>query len=154
MDDVARAAGVTRLIVYRIFDSKFELYTAVLTEMTEAIVAAFDPVPVRGTVPLAVVTVARRSPDAFRLLWRHATIEPEFAEFAERFRAVAYGFTEELLAANVADPVLRHWAARSVVGYLYEGVCLWLDEGPADRDHEIATALSNGINAMVHSWSE
>ena len=35
MDDVAAEAGITRLIVYRHFDSKEDLYRAVLTKVTE-----------------------------------------------------------------------------------------------------------------------
>ena len=35
MDDVAAEAGITRLIVYRHFDSKEDLYRAVLTKVTD-----------------------------------------------------------------------------------------------------------------------
>ncbi|MEO8908059.1 MAG: TetR/AcrR family transcriptional regulator [Microbacteriaceae bacterium] len=149
MDDVARAAGITRLIVYRIFESKYELYAAVLSEVADDIAAAFDPLPLSGTVSAAVLRVARRHPDAFRLLWRHAATEPEFSDFAAVFRASAYNFTEGLLAEQIADPVMRHWTARSVLGYLYEGVCLWLDDGERARDDEVAKALSIGMHAII-----
>src|SRR6476659_5303508 len=42
MDDVARSAGVTRLIVYRIFTSKEELYRAVLEQVTTRLGEEFD----------------------------------------------------------------------------------------------------------------
>jgi AcrR family transcriptional regulator len=153
MDDVARAAGVTRLIVYRIFESKYELYTAVLGEVADDLHRAFTPVPPRGEVAAVVLAVARRHPDAFRLLWRHAAHEPEFAAWAAMFRGHVYDFTEGLLGDRVDDPLLRHWAARSIVGYLYEGVCLWLDEGSPARDAEVAQAQRDGMRAMITTWS-
>ena len=49
VDDVARAAGVTRLIVYRIFESKEALYQAVLQSVIDTglapTVVTFDPHP-------------------------------------------------------------------------------------------------------------
>jgi AcrR family transcriptional regulator len=153
MDEVARAAGVTRLIVYRIFESKFELYTAVLVQVTDDLRGAFEPVPGRGEVARVVLEVARRHPDAFRLLWRQSAHEPEFSGLATTFRALTYDFAEGLIAPTVADPVLRHWAARSVVGYLYEGVCLWLDEGNEAQDDDVARALRDGVRAMVNAWA-
>ena len=76
MDDVAAASGITKLIVYRHFDSKEELYRA-------------DPAagvrPARrrswsrpraprdaGLGARTLLTVAREDPAAFMLLWRHA----------------------------------------------------------------------------------
>jgi AcrR family transcriptional regulator len=44
MDDVARSAGVTRLIVYRIFTSKEELYRAVLEQVTTRLGEEFDAI--------------------------------------------------------------------------------------------------------------
>ena len=42
MDDVARAAGISRLVVYRIFDTKEHLYRAVLSSVTDEFVAEFE----------------------------------------------------------------------------------------------------------------
>ena len=44
MDDVARSAGVTRLIVYRIFTSKEELYRAVLEQVTTRLGEEFEAI--------------------------------------------------------------------------------------------------------------
>src|SRR3954454_23986095 len=42
MEDVARAAGVTRLIVYRIFESKELLYLAVLNAVVDEVAIGFE----------------------------------------------------------------------------------------------------------------
>ena len=160
MDDVARAAGVTRLIVYRIFESKFELYTAVLQQVMDELVVRFGPNPqhlaetvdaalTEPTVARRVVEVGRLHPDAFRLLWRHAVNEPDFAELANEFRLIIFSFAEWLIAPVIAEGPLRRWASRAVTSYLYEGICLWLDEAAATDDEEFVIALEAGARGMV-----
>ena len=48
MEAVAERAGVTRLIVYRHFDSKEALYRAVLDSVVESLRSEFDPVAPSG----------------------------------------------------------------------------------------------------------
>jgi len=158
MDDVAREAGVTRLIVYRIFDGKEVLYRAVLDLVLDDLDASFqqrveaaDP-----PEPIAAVLlgVARRHPDAFRLLWRHAAHEAPFARFVREFRRAVNEYAEALLAPALAEPVVRRWAAEAVAGHLYDGVCLWLDEGDPERDDLFVALLAAGSRAMVDGWRD
>src|ERR1700757_63733 len=78
LDVVAAEAGVTPAILYRHFASKADLYREVLasahTRLREATGADhFD----NASIP-ALVRAAEANPDAFRLLFRYATREPEF----------------------------------------------------------------------------
>ena len=138
MDEVARSAGVTRLIVYRIFSSKEELYRAVLEQVTTRLGEEFDAIvgdephhryaggagrrrderqdrPAgearRGHAAAALLLVAREDPDAFRLLWLHAAHEPPFAAYHREFRTVADAMAADLIRPYLADPTLRAWAA-------------------------------------------
>ncbi|TPW12877.1 MAG: TetR family transcriptional regulator [Acidimicrobiaceae bacterium] len=129
MDDVAREAGVTRLIVYRIFESKEELYRAVLDLVIDDLAA-------------------------FRLLWRHAAHEPAFREVAALFKRAVTDHAIVLIEPAMSDPTLRRWAAESVVSHLYESVCLWLDDGDIARDDEFVVLITEGIRAMVIRWIE
>ena len=153
MDDVARSSGVTRLIVYRIFESKYELYTAVLDDVVDDLKGHFDPMPDGDPVAALLVGVGRRHPDGFRLLWRHAAHEPEFADLATAFRDITYEYAEGLIAEYVSDALMRQWVAQSLVSYLYEGICLWIDGAMAQPDERIAAALAAGARAMVTAWT-
>src|SRR5215469_8907779 len=99
MDDIAAEAGVSKLMLYRHFNSKHELYEAVLAEVRSRLEAIeHRPATLVGLTPeqalpeaeatlLATIGVARELPDAYRLLYQHAAYEPEFAELAGSIRA-------------------------------------------------------------------
>ena len=72
MDDVAAACGVTKLIVYRHFGSKEELYREILQQVFEDLgveLRAELAMPTHsGLGPRTLLTVARDDPAAFTLL--------------------------------------------------------------------------------------
>jgi AcrR family transcriptional regulator len=157
MDDVAAEAGVTRLIVYRHFDSKEELYRAVLTGVSERLIETFvegleHRGEERGWAARGLLDVAREQPDAFRLLWVHAAREPQFADYAEQWRQGAADAADSVLGAPLADPVFRRWAARVLLALLVDAVLAWLDEGDPARDDEFLARTSAGARAMYQTW--
>ncbi|MEO6123616.1 MAG: TetR/AcrR family transcriptional regulator [Ilumatobacteraceae bacterium] len=158
MEDVARAASVTRLIVYRIFESKEALYTAVLTSVLDDITTGFDhggegeAFAHRAEIAAILLGVARRQPDGFRLLWRHASNQGEFVDLIELFKSGATDYAIRLLAPVIPDPVIHRWAAESVVSHLFESVCLWLDNGDQTSDEVFVRMLMDGVRAMVQVW--
>src|SRR5215208_227485 len=80
MEDVAEAAGISRLLIYRIFETKERLYRAVLSSVTDEMLAEFEELDLaemrrRGGIVRIMLGIARRHSDAFRLLWRQAAQE-------------------------------------------------------------------------------
>jgi len=152
MEDVANEAGITRLIVYRHFESKEALYTAVLTEVTDRLAAEWEAGVSRGDrgyVFRTLLTVARTLPDGYRLLFEHAAREPQFRAFAEDVEAVQVALADELLGETIPDAELRHWATRTVVRHLNASVLAWLEVGDPARDEEFVMRATDGLLAMV-----
>ena len=153
VESVAAQAGVTRLIVYRIFDGKEALYRAVLHSLTERLREEFDRDRITE-IAATLLRVAREHPDAFRLLWRHARHEPAFEAEAEMFRLVAAEYADGIIGRYIADARYRRWSAAAVVDHLHEGICTWLDIGEAALDDEFAERLRYGVRALVTAWSD
>jgi AcrR family transcriptional regulator len=158
MDDVAAEVGVTRLIVYRHFDSKEDLYRAVLQRvfdrLGEAFLAGLQAHSPRAIGAGSHLTVAREWPEGYVLLWRHAAREPQFADYARELREHAVEAARALLASTgpTGDKVLERWASETIIGFIVESVLCWLDDGDPTRDEELLDLVTDAIRAMRAAW--
>ncbi len=157
MDDVAAESGVTKLIVYRHFDSKEALYRAVLervsTAMREEAVRDLQGSHLRTATVRGLLRVARDDPDGYRLLVFHAPREAAFEPQARGYWEDAVSGIDERLGDGVRDPALRSWVARSVMSYLLHEVLLWLEVGDPTHDESFVAAASDGLAALVGAWA-
>ena len=161
MDDVASAAGISRLIVYRHFDSKEGLYGAVLERVSarlgEVLTAQLGLEDRTGRAAVAAtMSVGREDPAAFTLLWRHAAREPRFAEYAEAYRERAVEFAGGVLAGAMAggtSKAERRWAAETMVTYVIGAVLHWLEEGSPAGDEAVVERVSASLPALVQAWA-
>jgi len=157
MEDVAAAAGITKLIVYRHFGSKGELYDAVLERVSErgrqVFIAGLQAGrPATGALR-SMLTVAREDPAGFALLWNHAAREPQFAEHAASIRSRGVDAADALLASvggfDVRD---RRWAAETIVSYLVASVLHWLDRGHPEEDDAFVERVARSLPPMIRAW--
>lgn len=134
LDDIAAEAGITRVILYRHFDSKTDLYQAVLDRMcarldvhVEEPLGGFTDASIDGLIAAAV-----ESPAGFRLLFQHALREPEFKERIEKFRSDITAAAHLQISALVPDDALARWAAQLAPVVAIEAIIAWLDSGQPD----------------------
>jgi AcrR family transcriptional regulator len=158
MEDVAGEAGITRLIVYRHFASKEELYRAVLARVAGRLRDEFRAGRVAaregyGFAVGSVLTVAREDPAGFRLLTGHAVREPRFVSYHDAWWATAVDVARALLGDAVAPVPGREWAARTLVAFLVDAVDAWLEAGDPATDGAFVDRATAGMVAMVVAWS-
>jgi AcrR family transcriptional regulator len=156
MADIAEAAGVSHLIVYRHFASKEVLYEAVLERALELLAVVLSDeraVGSHGPTPAALLGAARADRSMFEVLWRHATREPDFARFADRARDLLRDATETALVPHVASAHLR-WAARATNAYVVEAVLVWVEDGDSRYDARFVAATNAALKAGVRSWAK
>jgi AcrR family transcriptional regulator len=156
MEEIAEAAGVTKLIVYRHFTSKEDLYRSILTRVSgrlaEEVAAGMSGVRTSGVTVSAFLTVARQDPDGFRLLWQHSAREPQFAGYVDEVRAASVAFAEERLRRPVTDSVILGWAAPLAVSFLVDSVLTWLDHGDPLHDGRFVAVTTASMDALVKTW--
>jgi AcrR family transcriptional regulator len=153
MAEVAAATGITKLIVYKHFESKEELYGSVLDrtfqlltdQLAEAVRRSERTPGVR-----AVLEVGRAYPDGLRLLLVHAPREPAFADYAAGIRARIVKMVHGHLPLR--DPLFRRWAADVTVSYVFAAVLAWLDLGESDRDEQFIARCRAGLLGMAQAW--
>ena len=154
MEEIAAASGITKLIVYRHFESKEALYRAVLQRVHDRLAEEFVAELGDGAEGIArsMVRVAREHPDGARMLWRHAAREPAFAPYADEWRARAVGVSRTLLEPYV-DASMHEWAAQTSVSSLVESVLAWLDHGDPALDDAFVEYTALGIRGQVGAWA-
>jgi AcrR family transcriptional regulator len=151
LDDVAAEAGITRVILYRHFDSKTDLYEAVLDRFCLVLgdhvaepVGGFTDASIDGLLKAAIA-----EPAGFRLLFVHAAREPEFKARVDQFRLDVAAAAYLQISAMVPDEAWARWAAQLAPAAAIEAIIAWLDAGQPDPDlaadrvrHVIAGVLS------------
>lgn len=152
MDHVAAGCGVTKLIVYRHFESKEELYREILQQVFDHLGAELRAALARpgrtGLGPRTLLTVAREDPAAFTLLWRHAAHERQFAAYAGEIREISVSVVRDLSSLDSGDVTFDSWRAEALFGWLVEATLTWLERGEAARDEEFVTRTSEGFRAL------
>ena len=156
LDEIAAQAGVTRVILYRHFDSKTDLYQAVLDRMCARLDADVEE-PAGGFTDASIdglLAAAVESPAGFRLLFQHALREPEFKERIEKFRADITAAAFLQISMVVPDEALARWAAQLAPVVAIEAVIAWLDAGqpdPAQAAARVRQSVMGVIGAAAAS---
>jgi AcrR family transcriptional regulator len=148
MEEIAAAAGVSKLLLYRDYAGKRELYQAVLDRARELFTSAVPPAATNEALN-AFFAMARRDPDGFTLLFRHAIREPEFAAYAQQVSDEWERRTEELIRPYEPDPVLRRWAAHVAIHNTHQMIIAWLEYGDPTRDADVIERMRASSRAAV-----
>lgn len=148
LDDVAAEAGITRVLLYRHFDSKNDMYRAVLDRAQQRLWDQVGEGYDEKTIP-SLVRAAAADPDGFRLLFRHAAREPDFRQSMDAFRAESREIAYQNLP-RISTEAWRDWAARLLPTVTLEAVMTWLDAGQPDPD-EAAQRISAVVQAVIRA---
>ena len=132
LDDVAAESGVDRVILYRHFASKADLYRAVLERARDRLAGATGAPKFTGTSVAGLLSAAAADPDGFRLLFRHAAREPEFRQEMDALRRQMVAVSRRALAGRIPDRAWARWASSLLPTVAVEAVIAWLDAGQPD----------------------
>src|SRR6266516_246323 len=122
LDDVAAEAGITRVIVYRHFESKAGLYRAVLDRACTRLAQTVGTGDYDHNAIPALLRAAATDADGFRLLFRHAAREPEFRDVTDTLAAASTEIAHRGLADQIPDRPWLDWAARLIPTVTLEAV--------------------------------
>src|SRR5262249_45967932 len=82
----------------------------------------------------ALVGAAAADPAGFRLLFRHASREPEFRNEMDQFRDNMVAVAHRNLAETISDGPWASWAAQLAPTVAVEAVMAWLAVGQPDPE--------------------
>ncbi|MGH3352021.1 MAG: TetR/AcrR family transcriptional regulator [Nocardioides sp.] len=149
LDEVADEAGVTRVVLYRHFDSKAELYRTILDRACERLAERVGTDNFEDDAIPALLDAAAEDPDAFRLLFRFANREREFRDLTDSLSAAAVEVARSNLAKQIPSGPWLDWAAQLIPTLTTDAVIAWLDSGQPDPE-----LAAGRIRAAIHGISQ
>lgn len=151
LEDVARAAGVTKPVVYDHFASKRELYVGVMLQLRDALLEeAAASLSTRATprerLRQAIeryFSQVKRDPAIVELLFTIPRHEPELAQEWERLEAEAIGQLKPLVRALA--PRLESWQVNVAVQLLHHGLNATAQAWPRSASSREMADLVQGL---------
>ncbi|MFF4147730.1 TetR/AcrR family transcriptional regulator [Streptomyces sp. NPDC001698] len=150
LDDIAAEAGISRVILYRHFESKSDLYRAVLDRACARLAHAVGEDNFTGDSIPALVQAAAEDPDGFRLLFRYAAREADFRDVTDSLTAASRDVAHRHLAELISDAHWADWAARLIPAATTEAVIAWLDAGQPDPD-QAAERIAQAVHGIIQA---
>lgn len=153
MDDVAAQAGISKVLVYRVFPSKDALVAEIFGEVLQLLESVRGK-PWGGYAAGTVDTIAaaRERPDAFLLLYRDCRGDPLYRHHFERLQSFyvdwLMGYFEPLRDSTTLEAERARMAVRTLTGFLFEALANWLQTGTAEEDVDFA----RWIGEMIRDW--
>jgi AcrR family transcriptional regulator len=148
LDDIAAEAGISRAILYRHFDSKTDLYQAVLDSACQRLVAATGADQYTEDSIAGLLRAAADDPAGFHLLFHHAAREPEFRQTMDRFQTDMIAVAHKHLAAEIPNSTWANWAAHLVPTVAIAAVTAWLDAGQPEPE-AAAERIQHAIYGII-----
>ncbi|NGN95845.1 TetR/AcrR family transcriptional regulator [Nocardioides sp. KC13] len=149
LDEIAEEAGVTRVVLYRHFDSKAELYRTILDQACARLAERVGTDDFEDDAIPALLAAASEDPDAFRLLFRFATREREFKNLTDSLSTAAITVARSNLAKQIPDGPWLDWASRLIPTMTTDAVIAWLDSGQPDPE-----TAAERIRTAIHGISQ
>ncbi|MFJ8189144.1 TetR/AcrR family transcriptional regulator [Streptomyces sp. NPDC096094] len=151
LDDVAAEAGITRVLLYRHFESKADMYRATLDRACGRVAGAVGTDDFDGTSIPALIRAADADSDAFLLLFSHAAREPEFRDLVDSLTEASAAIARRNLARLIPEGPWLDWAAHVIPAFTIEAVTGWLDAGRPDDPQEAAKRISLAVDGIVQA---
>jgi AcrR family transcriptional regulator len=155
LDEIAAAAGVTKPVLYRHFDSKRDLYLALLARHRDDLPSFVEAIPEEGSAEARLrvgvelwLTYVEEHAYAWRMLFRDTGGGPQIAAFRrevqDRAREVLVTMLRSLEGASIPEGELEPLAelVRSGMASL---VLWWMDNPDAPRQ--------TLVDAIARVWS-
>lgn len=153
MQDVADAAGVAKILIYRQFPSKDALLTAIFEGVLAEIRAVYDsPWPGYGGAVMEVLRRARANRAAYLLLLRDSRSDPEarrwYAIYEDRQIEPFLSFLTPAKDAPAGAEARARLAAHTLIGIVTETLINWIE----DRDGLDDEARVRWFGHIVREW--
>jgi len=155
LEDIAEAAGISRALLYRHFDSKKEIYLAIMENVIHKL---RDGQPIMPSISFGnrlrlLISLAQTEPEGFVLVFRHAIREPAFQAQARKNNLLRQQLIESNLTKMITDNKRRQFIARLLGDTILGTLLTWIDSGRPEPER-LNDLLLNIIKAIIEPMKD
>lgn len=161
MEQVAAAAGVTKVVLYRRFPSKDALIQAIFAETVRRLKAQdAKPWTGYGGGMRKSLEAARSFEDGYILLVRHGNQHPDYRVAYEAVRSRVAGRLRGLLwyperpPPRSQRPAMLDLSLEPMISYCNDCLAYWVERGDPDKDEQFLRWHGQMIRAWRHNAAE
>jgi AcrR family transcriptional regulator len=157
MEQLASAAGISKVVLYRYFRNKKTLVDAVLESIVDDMLEADNREADWWTQRVQrTLAVARNNPDAVKLLLRYAQHDPEYEAHFERIKRALTERSMERVVDVMGEPEEMpadlSLLAETVTAFFLDSYMRWIETGSPERDPQFLDWLTRSVRAMTYYW--
>lgn len=152
MMQISSAAQVSKVLIYRHFTSKKEIYEAILESFSSRVNDAEALSSQRGLEARldVLVQAAMQYPDAFILMFYHVPREPEFAHYAAALQKKREQTISHKLAQQIVDEHTRDFYTHLLDDLTLGTLVTWVEKG-MPYPHKVQQIISGILGAIITS---
>lgn len=157
LEEVAQRAGLSRMMLYRYFESKEAVYLGSLDQVATALIAQLRLLesPVSSDAVTRIhFAVAEQFPAGYRLFWEQARAEGSFRIHATQLISLIHDVTTELLSRWVDLGDLGIWASTVATRYSVAATLAYLDSDVELEASAVEEFSSHGLSGIVTAWAK
>ncbi|MFC4698977.1 TetR/AcrR family transcriptional regulator [Glaciecola siphonariae] len=161
MEQIAETAGVSKVVLYRYFDTKEALTNEILNEVTNSLCAVLqEPWSGYGSGMEAMLNVAKEHESAFYILVNQTPDDNIYGQYYERLKSALVARIESVVDAkatslddNSESKLLRKLAIDGIALLALNSLRTWLSESSDINTPEAFLAWhAMGNEALAKAW--
>jgi AcrR family transcriptional regulator len=159
MDKLGKELGISKVVLYRYFNSKDDLINLMLSEFSDQLLDTDSRDLGWGRkVVSANLTVVRQNQDAFLFLMRHTIHDPKFGHHYKRIHDQLVENTIERITKDYSDiendVIDVEFFSRRLCTFVLDSIKGWVETGNKDKDREFVRWVVQSMAGLGRSWSE
>jgi AcrR family transcriptional regulator len=157
MDDIALAAGTSKVVLYRYFASKEDLIHSILERISARLLTnERQPFHGIGTGFVEALRIAREDHDSFMLMMKHSATDPEFGSYVAELRGA---IVDENLKRFADDAVLAGYnelfnqmCAEAIATFCLDALVRWAERGDPAQDEDFTSWAIESLKGLYRGW--
>lgn len=159
MDKLAKELGISKVVLYRYFNSKDDLIDLILSQLVDQVLDSDSRELGWGRKLVAEnLSIIRQNQHAFLLLIRHTIHDPKFEHHYKRIHGTLVENTIKRINHDFSgienDVISVRFFCERLCTFVLDAIKGWIESGDPNKDREFVRWVVQSMAGLGKSWNE